>query len=217
MAIDYNLVTISGTSPGNEIWTTSCAYQSDGGTGPAKDYGDLNTWANAIAALPGADFRALCNAASEVAPPLKVRVAWIDATGITAQYAEAQLGSGWDAVGTAVMPFQCAAVISLLTGRPGRSYRGRMYWPIFSAAIAATTLQLPGATTVSYAEAAAAMLTDIGTAAGVDLAMKPCVASKKLGITDFITQVRVGTVVDTQRRRRNQAQESYSYSPVPAV
>jgi hypothetical protein len=90
-----------------------------------------------------------------------------------------------------------------------------MYWPCLNATFASNTVLLSASDTADLADDAAQLLTDIGTAAGVDFAMKPCVASTVLGVTTLISKIRVGNVIDTQRRRRNQLQETYAESPVP--
>lgn len=217
MALDYNLVTWKGDSPGSEIWNSSCAFQSNSGTGPVKTYEDLLTWAQAIAGITDVDIRGVANLTSPVAQVKTIRVAYIDSAGLTAQFAEAQAGSGWSAVGDATKPFQVSIVASLLTGRPGRSYRGRMYWPAFSAAISTSTMVMAPTDVATVATSMAKMLTLTGQAAGVDAAMQAAVNSKKLGTTNFVTQIRVGGVLDTQRRRRNAVAEGYKYAAYPAT
>lgn len=217
MAIDYNLVTLSGTIATSEIWTTSCAFQTNFGTGPVTSFDDLQAWADAIAALatPSASYPTLYSALSNRAQLTTVRTAYIAADGVTQQAAETLLGTPWAPGTAAKMPFQCSMVLSLLTGRPGRSYRGRMYWPAFSLDVSGTTLAITPAQSQLLANEMSELLTDIGGAAGSEALMMPVVRSDKLGITTFVTQIRCGTVVDTQRRRRNSAPEAYSSAVVP--
>lgn len=217
MALDFNRVTLSGTVVGGETWSTSCAYQTNFGTGPVKDYADLLAWATAVAAFSGNDYVTLQTGLSEVNDLNAVRIEYIDSAGVVAQVAEAAMDTAWSPASAPKMPFQCSVVLSLLTGRPGRSYRGRMYWPALAMSLEATSGQLAAATTAAIAADAAQLLTDIGTAAGVDFLMVPSVSSAKLGTSSVVTQVSVGSVIDTQRRRRNQLRESRSASPVPAA
>lgn len=215
MAQDFNLITLSGTIAGQEIWSTSCAYQTDFGTGPVKTFDDLQAWADAVASLSSTPYTMLIPRLSNVVTVNTARAAYIDGAGKTAQVAEAGFSTPWTGNVSPVMPPQSSVVLSLLTGRPGRSYRGRMYWPCLNASFDTGKVTLTPAVVGTLAENAAQLLTDIGDAAGVDFAMKPAVASTVLGVQTLVTEVRVGTVVDTQRRRRNQLQETYGSSAVP--
>lgn len=215
MALDYNQVTIMGTSGPNEVWATGCAFNTNFGTGPVKTFEDLQAWAEAIADLDGATYSALRDLLSPSGSLTKIKVSYIDSAGITAQLAEADVeGSKWVSTAQLRCPQQVACVLSLSTGRPGRSYRGRMFWPAWGATMSAS-FYLSTPTPAEVAEDAAAYLTAIGAAAGVEFAMIPMVNSVKLGTTTEVTAVRVGRILDTQRRRRNAAVEVYSSSPVP--
>jgi hypothetical protein len=100
------------------------------------------------------------------------------------------------------MPNQCAVVVTLETGVPGRSNRGRAYLPPVNVGlINAGTVQLSSATCTTLANAFASMLTalhDDSSPNGV-----PAVASALKGAIRDITAVRVDSIIDTQRRRRN--------------
>lgn len=213
MALDYNLVTIRGGIGTVETWNVGCAYNTNFGTGPVKDFADLDAWATAIAAMSGTAYPSLMQAMSTSGTIQSIRVAYIDSSGVTAQLAEAPTTS-WVGTSAGKTPFQAAIVLSLMTGRPGRSFRGRMYWPAWGLQVQ-TDLTIVAATVAAIAANAAAMITDIGTAAGADFAMQPVVNSKVLGTTNPVTSVRVGNILDTQRRRRNQAVETYQASVVP--
>jgi hypothetical protein len=215
VAIDYNLVTLSGPLTGGEQWSTSCAYNTNFGTGPVKTFEDLQAWATAIGQLPIADYTNLASGLSALGDLTTVRTAYIDSAGATAQVAEAAFNPVWSPANGATMPFQCSVVLSLLTGRPGRSYRGRMYWPALGFSMNSATGKLSSSLQAQIADQAAALLTDIGGAAGAEALMAPVVASSVLGITTLVSKVRVGDVIDTQRRRRNQLVESYVESAVP--
>lgn len=215
MPTDFNTVTLIGTIRGGEQWTCTAAYQTSFGTGPVKDFDDLQAWATAVAALSGSDYLALLKALSAGASLTRIRVAYIDSAGVTAQVAEAPMTGGWVSSDAVLLPYQCAVVCSLLSGRPGRSYRGRIYWPALGVTIDDTTIKLATSEAQGIADDAAALLTDIGGLAGPDALMVPAVASTRLGITSFVSSIRVGNVVDTQRRRRNSAVETYVSSAVP--
>lgn len=207
MALDYNLVTWSGTTDGGDQWSSSCAYNTDFGTGPVKTSADLTTWAAAIAALPTTGRLDLAQSIPTNMPTTQVRCAYIDSAGKTAAVGVAAWA--WTTTNDPTMPPQCAIVLTLLTDLAGRSHRGRMYWPAGGNTVTGEG-RLSAAVRGNIATQAAAYLVAAGSAAGVDLAMIPVVNSKVLGTTTEVTVLRVGDVIDTQRRRRNRLVEAYS-------
>jgi hypothetical protein len=111
--------------------------------------------------------------------------------------------SGINTPGTsaaAQLPDQCALVVSLLTGIPGRTKRGRLYLPPMSAGLMNGNGQLSSATCTTVAAAMAAFFNGIRTSAN---GAQPVVASATAGTKTPLTSVRVDSIVDTQRRRRN--------------
>lgn len=203
MAIDHNRVILLGSTTGGETWSTSCAYSTNFGTGPVKDFSDLLAWATAIGALNSGNVvgTAMVSFLSDSMQIDTVRTEYIDSQGTIAQVAEYALPAPVTGSADASSPPQVAAVTSLLTGRPGRSYRGRMYWPHLYGAL--TDGQLGPTDAQNLATQMATFLGDAGEAAGTDFAMVPVVYSTVLGTVSFVTTVRVDTVLDTQRRRRN--------------
>lgn len=99
-----------------------------------------------------------------------------------------------------VLPYQLAACISLHTGTPGRSGRGRIYMGGFcedsntAAGAIATALD---ADLSDYANA----LQSILISTGVDAVLG--VYSRKLNVMSDVTQVTVDSRWDVQRRRAN--------------
>lgn len=102
---------------------------------------------------------------------------------------------------TSPMPNQCAIVVSLLTGIPGRSTRGRAYFPGWTGdQIIASTGQLSSTSSGQLAAAWGAFLSGVkDTTNGAP----PVVASSLHGTVTPIVQVAVDTIIDTQRRRRD--------------
>ena len=93
------------------------------------------------------------------------------------------------------LPLQCSMVATLLTGRPGRSYRGRMYLP-------ATNATLSQGQFSSITDATAAGVAQLlGQVKNVAPTMQPVVASATVGVMTPIVQVRIDSKIDTQRRR----------------
>ena len=114
--------------------------------------------------------------------------------------------------GTTSAPPQTAAVITLLTGTPGRSYRGRVYWPqlapLISSSLVSSTAKGLGSGFVSLNTAIELALSVFGTwSLGVH--------SPKLDVVTPVTSVRCGDVLDTQRRRAQDLPESFTTTLVP--
>lgn len=107
--------------------------------------------------------------------------------------------------GTAVqagLPNQCAVVVTLETGIPGRSNRGRAYLPpVVVGNMTAGTGQLPSSVCTTLANAFADMLSALRDDAPPS--GNPVVSSATKGSMQDITSVRVDSIIDTQRRRRN--------------
>lgn len=106
------------------------------------------------------------------------------------------------------LPYQCATVVSLLTNQRNRSGRGRFYTP--SPAVDQVTDGHLSATAAANTLAGAGALIDGLTAAS----LTPVLYSRTTKATTVVQELRVGDVVDTQRRRRNKLVETYVSSPV---
>lgn len=107
-------------------------------------------------------------------------------------------------------PNQCANVLTLVTPRHGARGKGRLYLPGPN-----FTVQADGRIDPSVRAAAvnvwATAFGAINTALAIDGAVGPfhvAVASSKGEIHD-VTQIRMGVVLDTQRRRRDALEENY--------
>lgn len=117
-------------------------------------------------------------------------------------------GAKWQATSTfaaatvgqsvASCPLQTSVVVSLLTGLPGRSNRGRLYLPAAGAAL--TTHLLSTADTQSIANGMADFFTKLNAlnagASGI-----VSVVSQAKGTANDVTSVRVDNKPDIQRRR----------------
>lgn len=110
------------------------------------------------------------------------------------------------------LPPEIAICVSLLTGAPGRSNRGRMYMPAPSSTTANAVGQLSSAAPALFAGWAAAFFGDVNTVA------RTCVLwSRKNALSRAITQVSVGNQFDVQRRRQNSTPEAYTSVSVSQV
>ena len=114
--------------------------------------------------------------------------------------------------GSPAAPPQTSAVITLLTGTPGRSFRGRIYWPQLapglSTSLVSSTAKGLGPGFVSLNAAIELALSLFGT---WDLV----VYSPKLDVVTPVTSVRCGDVLDTQRRRAQDLPETFTTTLLP--
>lgn len=109
---------------------------------------------------------------------------------------------------------QIALVLSLRTARPrGYASNGRMYVPS-ALRPEATTGRITDAQAGAAAQAAAAF---IGSVNAIGMGTVQVMSAVGGGISANVTEVRVGRVMDTQRRRRNGIPEEYAApAPVPS-
>lgn len=103
---------------------------------------------------------------------------------------------------------QCSVCVTTTTAVPrGHAAMGRFYLPSMTAAIAANG-RLPAGLNTTIATAAAAWLAAVS--ASPDTGVPAVFSEVGAGTVNVITGVRVGDVIDTQRRRRRQLVESYA-------
>jgi hypothetical protein len=127
--------------------------------------------------------------------------------------AEYIIGEGPNGTLTKVIPSQLSVCVTLRTGAPGASRRGRMFLPCRVQEV----LDLEGALKVadggSLISGMAAYMGSVNIAG-----LRHCVVvSRKTGEVRNIRTVEVGTIVDTQRRRRNGLVESRQSSNVSQI
>lgn len=104
------------------------------------------------------------------------------------------------------LPAQCAVVVSHLTAGAGSRNRGRMYLPPPAANAILTNGRLESTATAAIADAVQATYEALVTAGST-----PVVLSEVAGGTSStISSIRVGDVIDTQRRRRGDLGEVYT-------
>lgn len=112
------------------------------------------------------------------------------------------------------LPPETAVCISLLTGAPGRSRRGRMYMPAPSSVVLAPDGKLDAGFQTIFANWAGAFFGAVNnTLNGV----KVVVWSRKNASTADVTQIAVGNQLDVQRRRQNNGPETYQIVDVSQV
>lgn len=142
----------------------------------------------------------------------------LDSRGITQSQAEAGPLTTGAGIGTIQLPNQCSIVATLVTARAGRTGKGRIYLPVLAPPFNTGT---DGGLAGNYVDVVATrvkgLLDALNTAlAGITdtpkVGVQSKTASSQLGGTytgAAVTQVRVGSIIDTQRRRRNSLHETY--------
>lgn len=99
------------------------------------------------------------------------------------------------------LPNQCALVMSLLTGIPGRSFRGRTYLPACQSSSLAATGQVGSSTVDTFANAWAGFINGMEAGGGGSPAVKFVVASAAKGVLTEVVNVQIDSRLDVQRRR----------------
>ena len=212
--VAHNVVRINGTLPGGEVWSVNPKYNSP--AGPITDYDELLAWAENFAesitewtsAFP---LRQLLSTAAAIT---SVRMEYRQADDTLGQAAEYIFPTPFAGTGAANKIFQSSVVCSILTGRPGRSYRGRIYWPALNAGLD-TQLRLTEATRNGIVAAFFNLFQEVTTAAfPIQPDMTLRVVSQTLDVSTPATLIQVGDILDIQRRRRDSLQEFYSSYPM---
>lgn len=108
---------------------------------------------------------------------------------------------------------QTAMVASLYTDLSGRRYRGRIYWPTDTISIGNdwTVPTGAGQPVNSVANQTVALIDALNSLFAGFSEDSPgvCIVASSFGVNTPVTHVRVGNLLDTQRRRRAQLTETY--------
>lgn len=207
---------IEGSSQGGEVWSVGLAY-----TGATASFNQttLQAWATGVAAhiagLASTTFPiALLSSSGAVT---NVRCELRSNTDTLILAAEAPVSPAKVGQGVPSKSFQSSVVFSLRTPIPGRSFRGRVYWPGWAYGVSAlmrfgsadVTAWLTGFKALNVAIIAAGETAEPAT----DLSL--CVRSKLLDVETVVTAIQVGDVPDVQRRRRDDLLEVYQTIAIP--
>lgn len=211
-----NRVTLSGTMfSGAEEWSTGFFLGQEGAD--AADGSDLG--ATAILDAWRTYFENATSYFSSAYLTTQCKIAAINADGTTDlanvyyAYPATELNGSVSAI---VLPPQCSLVVTLLSDRPrGKASKGRMYMPGLALQPAIGTGKLGS---VQVGQIADNTKTFFDALAGsFDVPDQLILAAKGTGVlpaltaqNDVVETIRVGDVVDTQRRRRNGLAESYT-------
>lgn len=205
---DYIKYVLNGSFPdAGEKWSTSVSVEEIGPITPPSP-SDLQGWAEDIRVWFGtvtAESTLLKGYWSSEGRLDSVDAYYYPSVGANASVQGSSTGGAVSGSGTLQQAAQVACVFSLLTGQAGRSFRGRMYWPAQGCPL--TSTMRGGLPSQSSANAMAVFLNYV---ASITLTGNGnvVVVSPTLGIVTPVTQVRVGDVLDTQRRRRDKTSET---------
>lgn len=201
------LLAFSGTLPGSEVWSCGIRAKSTLGYNQAE----ADALGAAVVAAWSTFWAVSANAIGTTAFFDKLALRALDETGVTLDLNEYFPVAPVAGASTVSKPNQCAIVVTTLTNTPSRRGRGRFYIPslgtsTMSAGRMAVTQRDSIATTAKTClDAINSALTTFEATA--ELAVESNVGA---GQESAITGLRVGDVIDTQRRRRDGLVESYT-------
>lgn len=212
MAI-YLRVSVGGGIATEEVWSITPNFLMPN-TLVAPSAQLLNAAASAVLALtPPTPIRALLSSAANISRcRIEARLEGSDQI-ITVGEAGSPTVAG---SGNATKTFQTSMCFSLRTPLAGGRFRGRLYLPALGANISTTTLRVPSANQTQALENMITWLQQIEDAIRTALSeadMYLAVYSRANGEATVVSRIEVGDVLDTQRRRRDKATETYASAP----
>jgi hypothetical protein len=210
-------VEFRGTLVGGERWASGLSYASLGNPQVASLAPELLAAiaARAEVAIKNAASTNLLTLLSVAGAVTDVRVEnRSDAAGLTS-VVERPLSPQAAGVGAATKPHQVSCCISTLTGIPGRSRRGRAFWPAMGGQILSPAATVSVPSPLQIGEHFRALVAAIEDRAGT-VPLQAVVHSSALGLNTPITEFRVGNYLDVQNGRRDALAELYTSVPNPA-
>lgn len=210
--------TVTGSLPGGEVWSCSVAFNF--AQAPIVDelaLGGFNVGCVGVwrAAMLDTRFR-FSNGV--VANSLVTRAINPEGKTIT-QVEDPIIEQGGGGLAPA-MPNQIATVLSLQTSVSGAKGRGRLYLPLLGQQVG-TNGRVPAANMGPLALASQALIEDLneqGETFYPDAGVYVIVASGvNTGLNSRVDRIRVGDVLDDQRRRRDNLAEGYTVKSIAAL
>lgn len=206
-------VTFNGGMPGGERWSCSLAFGSDLALPWQPTDSELLTFATGAQAVWRVFHTSTAALFSEYVSLQRTDARVIDSDGRTIRLQQVSPATPTVGQQPPLVPNQCSVVISLRTAVPGARGRGRIYLPSLRAGTDVDG-RFPSAQRDAMATAAKTMFDGLNTAAenaGYAETNALCVASGVgLGSNPDVRNIRIGDVIDTQRRRRDSIVEAYT-------
>lgn len=209
----YIKVSIEGGYTSNpEVFSTSFCVLVDGAP-PTQTAIDAyaNSCMNYLIGV-SADAQALRGTMSTNMEIRRVRAYYYSVPNAPASLLGVSTVAGTTGTGTLTLPPQCSRVVTLLTATPGSSFRGRMYWPKVTTGL--NTSGVDASVNQGFADAYARSLRTMAEIAPSTSAGQVAVVSLSKALVTPVTRIRVGNVIDTQRRRRDSINETFFSSTV---
>jgi hypothetical protein len=215
-AESHVLLTAHGVLPSGSSWSCGVRTGGDGG------YQWTQPVLNAMALQAANAWRSFQNTTG-IGWPAEVSLdgvtaRYVSAAGKTQLLAERSPSNAAAAPnGVLTLPSQCAVVMTLVTALPMRTAKGRIYLPLLGiTASAANKGRIAPTTVTAIVNAGRGLIIALNNA--VDAAYEPASPLPKISVQTQVTGagvapvtgVRVGDVIDTQRRRRDNAFENYT-------
>ena len=214
MAVKYYRVSLQGRLPSGEVWSVNPVFVPL--VGPADPSpSELLAAATAVAnvAVPADLLTGLSTNGQLTGARIEARDESFGLVGV-GEYSRTSPLAG---TSTMSKTLQTSIVLSLRTPFPGASSRGRLYWPALAYAIDTSTGKMSGTVrdaiataAASYLEALCVALTGAITEADT---FGLAVYSRTKNTFHYVTEIWVGDIFDTQRRRRDALVESYAVRP----
>lgn len=221
--MSYWRVIYKGSIGAVETWSTSIAFGIVGLSPDSTDQPTTDAMAAAVrtattAANVGSDLRNTMSAACSIDI---VRIERRAENESVLNVAEALLSSPLGGLGSATKTPQDSLVLSLRTSTPGPRGRGRMYMPAVGAVLSPAfviTTPVPASAAAGakvWIASIKAAMDGVYISAASALRVAPSVRSSTDHVCRDITSIQVGSVLDTQRRRRDTLPESYATVSYP--
>lgn len=198
----HTRLVFSGALPGGEIWSTGfftddTASDHVGGAFQAS----INTLGAALVSRVGSIFTSKIGTGGA----LERLDGYYYTGGSNKAAQQAQYVFNQSGTGSPQLPNQCSVVATLLSGLPGRSQRGRMYLPVLVGEFAnSPDVQM----TQDFTEFIATALANVLNQADAE-GFHPVVVSSTKTTAVPVTDIRVDSKVDTQRRRSDKTRIRY--------
>ena len=209
-------VTLEGTNATDQdIWTTGWRIAPSPASEPIINYPEMaNNLLESVTGAAETFWDALKGTIARGTRLNSVKVAPVDEDGRYIDNMDSVIYD-WETplagTGSTAHPPQVSVVASLTTGtRRGNATHGRMYLPLTAISMSSTDFTIPVAARQVVAQAVVGLLDD-SLSTIQDISLDPVVMSNiGSGTTRTITTVAVGSIADTQRRRRNRFTEEYT-------
>lgn len=205
-------VVASGTTYPGEIW--SCSWNiAQNFEGPVEQPTDLTPYVTALSTWHQA-------ADTQLSGPGRLDMVKVNLIGTDGLYVNddtqfVEVVPGVPTTNVSLFaPAQCTVCVSLTTNKSrGLAHGGRFYPPVCLPGLGADG-RITSANAQKIASSAATLISDLNAIGPGDVSIMSNVGA---GAREPVRGVRVGRVVDTQRRRRNALPEEYVVSAVNVV